>query len=731
MPHDFRQQPPLEPGSHFLQTILLVDDKPENRIALEAALDSAHIRFLHAGSGAIALKMMLDADVSLVLLDVSMPGMDGYEVVQIMRSTRNTRHIPVIMMTAFLRDEMETLRGYQAGAIEFLTKPVNTTMLRCKVMLFLELDQQKRQLRTAYERLDAQKAYYESMLNAAGEGVIGLSTEGNVKFANPAALSMLHLPPQELLECAFRTFFPCTQEQPGRWEETDFHLAWTEKREIRADEAQFRTINRDPFPVQYTCSPLAGHTQGTVVIFQDITQRKALEAQLRQQATTDHLTGLNNRAGFKTSLLHTLARCSRQTSLMALLLIDLDRFKQVNDTLGHEMGDQLLQAVAERLKRSIRMSDTLARLGGDEFTVILEDLNDVEDAAYCAAKIIETLKRPFTIDTMELVIGASIGIATYPECGTDPVTLMQAADVAMYRAKSDGRNLYHFFTQEMNDRARAKMVLEQSLHHALSENQLLLMYQPQIELQTGRVVGLEALLRWQHPTAGLVAPATFVPLLEETGLILSAGNWIMQAVCEQRHDWDIRNVLDEDCKIAINISPRQFVDENLVKVLRQHLYRYQIDAATIELEMTENMLMQENEQTFNILDQLNRLGVALSIDDFGTGYSSFGYIKRFHLHALKIDKSFIDQLADSERDTAITASIINLAHNLKLKTIAEGVETKTQLDILTGLGCDIIQGFYYSPPCRPRELETFLRERRRATNLPPPADLPDHDRHDP
>ncbi|MBB5016910.1 diguanylate cyclase (GGDEF)-like protein/PAS domain S-box-containing protein [Chitinivorax tropicus] len=692
----------------FIQTVLLVDDKQENRVALEAMLDDGQIHFLHASSGATALKMLLNTEVSLVLLDVSMPGMDGYEVLQMMRSTRSTRHIPVIMLTAFLRDEMETLRGYQAGAIEFLTKPINSVMLRCKVMQFLALNQQKHQLKIAYERLDTQKAYYESMLNAAGEGVIGLSTEGEVRFANPAALNLLQLPQPDLLDQPFRSFYPPLEEQPNHWEASDFYLAWSEKREIRVEEALFGSTQRDAFPVQYTCSPLAGCTKGTVVVFVDITQRKALENQLRMQAMTDHLTGLYNRAGFKAALLHALARCTRHHGQMALLLIDLDRFKQVNDTLGHESGDKLLQAVADRLRHTVRQADTLARLGGDEFTVILEHLDGAEDAAYCAAKIIEALKHPFQIQDMELIIGASVGIATYPACGDNPVALMQAADVAMYRAKSDGRNLYHFFTQEMNDRARTKMVLEQSLHHALTGQQLRLVYQPQIDLRTGQIIGLEALLRWQHPTAGLVSPATFVPLLEETGLIVPVGNWIIKTVCAQRQDWNRRHVLPEDCKIAINISPRQFVDENLARMLRQHLHQHQINPASIELELTENMLMQENEQTLHILHQLHQLAVSLSIDDFGTGYSSFSYIKRFNLDALKIDKSFVDQLAESERDVAIVASIIDLAHNLRMKTIAEGVETKAQLDVLTCLGCDIIQGFYYSPPCQVAELESLI-----------------------
>lgn len=692
----------------FRQTVLMVDDRPENLVALDAILDDGQAILLRANSGEQALQMLLDYDVALVLLDIAMPGMDGYEVASLMRSSRRTRNIPIIFLTAFMRDEDATIRGYKSGAIDYLLKPVNATILRCKVAIFLELDRRQRQVVHAYRRLDDQRVFYQSILNAAGEGVIGLSDSGHVSFANPAAMKMLNLSADNLIGAEFSRFY--LVHGGSGWENSPFYRALTSGQELRVDEATFKRAAGDTFPASFCCSPLAGKSAGVVLVFQDITVRKSLEEQLRLQAQTDHLTGLYNRNGFKNALQASLLRNSRNHKHLALLFIDLDHFKQINDTLGHDAGDMLLQGVAQALKESVRSNDTIARLGGDEFTVVLEDLDHPEDAASIARKILAALRQPFQVNGtgMDILVSASIGIATHPGCGNDPGSLMQAADVAMYRAKSEGRNLYQFFTPEMNAKAKARLMLEQSLRRALDQQELSLHYQPQVDLRSRRIVGLEALMRWRHPSAGTVSPATFVPLLEETGLIVPVGAWVIETACRQRAEWQRSGLLQDDCTLAVNISPRQFASHSLVDLLQQSLANHQLAPQLLEIELTEGSLMQDTDVTRSMLQELKQLGVRLSVDDFGTGYSSLSYLKLFDIDTLKIDKSFVDKITSDKKDEAISASIVNLAHNLQMLVVAEGVEQEAQLQLLLQMGCDIVQGYYFAKPMPQQELEEFV-----------------------
>jgi len=443
-----------------------------------------------------------------------------------------------------------------------------------------------------------------------------------------------------------------------------------------------------------------GKPQAICGVIQDITQRKALEEQLRLLALTDHLTGLCNRNGFKTALSKSLERNKRTNKHIALLFIDLDHFKQVNDTLGHDAGDALLQSVAAELKACVRSNDTVARLGGDEFTVILEDLEAPEDCALIARKILAALRQPFHLNGngMDILVSASIGIATHPGCGNDPGSLMQAADVAMYRAKTDGRNGYQFFTPEMNAKAEARLMLEQSLRKALDQRELSLYYQAQIDIRDNRIVGLEALMRWQHPEAGLVSPAVFVPLLEETGLIMSVGPWVIEEACAQRARWRESGLLTDDCHLAINISARQFRDHSLLAELRRCLNKYGLAPGMIEIELTEGSLMQDTDLARRILSELRRMGIGLAVDDFGTGYSSLSYLKQFELDVLKIDKSFVEQITENPKDAALAASIIALAHNLGLGVVAEGVETEDEAQIARDAGVDMLQGYLIGRP---------------------------------
>ncbi len=707
----------------YRQTILLVDDRPENIASLEALLDDGRRELLSATSGERALQLLLEHEVAVVLLDVQMPVMNGYEVARLMRSNRKTRNVPIIFITAIERDEAAAIRGYQAGAIDYITKPVNSVVLQSKVTLFLELDLARRRLQQAYVRLENTKAYYESMLNAAGEGVIGIDRAGVVKFVNPAALAMLASVPGEVVGQEFDQFSQAQhgpeQFEAGIPEQDSIFLRLDQAVSPAVEEAWFRRADGSRFLSSFCRSPLAGKIDGEVIVFQDITERRALEEELRQQTVTDFLTGLGNRNAFKAAL-HAAIEHARRTgdSHVALMFIDLDHFKRINDNLGHEVGDRLLKAVAHRLREQVRAYDVVSRLGGDEFTIVLGDLEFPDDAATVARKILNALRQPFTLgEGLDVAVGASIGIATYPECGDDTEALMRTADVAMYQAKRDGRNLYAFYQPDMNPRGQGALMMEQALRVAVENEAFSLHYQPQIDLKTGCMVGVEGLMRWNHGGQP-IEPAVFVPILEDTGLMVRAGQWVFAAGCRQRVAWS--TTLPADCTIALNVSARQFADKFLVQAIHRILEQYQLPPSQLELELTESILMSNTDSTRSVLTALKGMGIRLSVDDFGTGYSSLAYLKQFPLDALKIDKQFIKNLTTSDKDAAIATSIIQLAHNLELEVVAEGVENAEQVDTLQRLGCDIAQGYYFGRPMQAdavpdfpiRQPEAMIRPRR-------------------
>jgi len=437
-------------------------------------------------------------------------------------------------------------------------------------------------------------------------------------------------------------------------------------------------------------------------------ERKSAEERLAYLAQFDTLTGLPNRHLFRDRLMQTMAQAQRGDWPMAVLFIDLDRFKLVNDSLGHAAGDKLLQEAAARLGKCLRSGDTVGRLGGDEFGAILADLRDPADTALVAQKIIDALAQPFTIEGQEAFISASIGITLYPEDSADAGALIMNADTAMYRAKEQGRSNYQYFMREMNERSLQRVQLDGALRRALERNEFRLYYQPKADLATGRICGIEALLRWQHPERGLVSPAEFIPVLEDTGMIVPVGEWVLRTACEQARAWQDAGLTVP--VISVNLSARQFQQKNLDATVRGILEQTGIDPGMVELEITESLLMHDPEGAEKILHSLKESGVKLSVDDFGTGYSSLGYLKRFPLDTLKIDRTFVRDITANSDDAMLTLAIISLAHNLRLNVIAEGVETEAQVDFLALHACDQIQGFYFCRPAPAEECGRMLRE---------------------
>ncbi|MCZ6679061.1 MAG: EAL domain-containing protein [Candidatus Poribacteria bacterium] len=437
-------------------------------------------------------------------------------------------------------------------------------------------------------------------------------------------------------------------------------------------------------------------------------ERKATEKHLAQLARYDSLTGLANRALFMDRLPPALARANRANQMVALMFLDLDRFKTVNDTLGHDVGDLLLQAVAERLKGCLRQMDTVARLGGDEFTLILEGLSHAEDAVTVAEKILQVMAPPFILKNHEVFVSPSIGITIYPHDGDNIEDLMKSADTAMYHAKEGGRNTYQFYTKDMNLHTVDRLTLESDLRRAVEREEFLLHYQPQFSLNTGEVTGVEALIRWHHPERGLVAPSQFIPLAEETGLIIPIGEWVLRAACVQNKAWQAAGF--PPVRVAINLSARQFWDKRLFETVAEVLEDTGLNPRYLGLEITEGSAMQDVDYTISASQMLKEIGVQLSVDDFGTGYSSLSYLKRFPIDMLKIDRSFVMDIPADSDDVAITTAIIALAHSLGLKVIAEGVETEDQLQFLRSLQCDEAQGFLFSRPLPAEEVTKLLSQ---------------------
>ena len=388
------------------------------------------------------------------------------------------------------------------------------------------------------------------------------------------------------------------------------------------------------------------------------------------------------------------------------MFIDLDRFKVVNDNLGHTMGDRLLQVFAERLSSCLREGDTVSRWGGDEFTVLLPQISGIEDAAKISQRILDNLKQPFKLEEHELHINSSIGIAIYPQDGEDPETLLRNADAALYRAKEQGRNQYRFYIPSMN--ASGLLRLENLLHQALKREEFLLYYQPQVNINTGKISGLEALVRWHHPDLGLVCPEKFISLAEETGLIVPLGEWVLQTACAQNQAWLSAGL--PPLRMAVNLSPRQFQQKNLVAMVRRILKETGLDPRWLELEITETTIMQNLEYARKALGDFQQMGIHISMDDFGTGYSSLGYLKKLPFHTLKIDQSFVRELKDNPQDLAIISAVIALGQGFNLKVVAEGVETRQQLDLLQSLQCEQMQGYWFCPPLTAAGIAKFLAD---------------------
>lgn len=683
--------------------LLVVDDYPENLISMRALLARRDWQVLTASSGREALSALLEHEVDLVLLDVQMPEMDGFEVARLMRGSQRTRMTPIIFLTANEQSQAAVLKGYASGAVDYLFKPFDPPILKPKVQALLEQQRNRRELQRLSRDLEAARAFNASVLENAAEGILVVAENGLIEFANPAISRLLEMPVERLQGVGLLTFLQTPEAT--LWRDSAFYQAYQSREIYRLHDAVLRTGTGQLLPVALSCAPLPGEQQAMVVTVLDMSVVRSLHQQLEHQAVTDPLTGLLNRRGFCQAAESVLLLSEHSPKAQALMYLDLDGFKRVNDTLGHEAGDRVLHWVAEQLKDCLGAHAILGRMGGDEFTALLDALDYPEQAARFAERLIERMSICQLIDGMEVTLGVSIGIATCPDCDTGLAGLLRAADAAMYAAKQAGRQQYRYYDQELNGRARSRLMLEDSVRDAIENHDFNLVYQPQVAFADGRLRGFEALLRWQHPSVGDVPPGLFIPLLEEARLITRLASWIYQQGAAQRKAWG--NVLGAEVVLSISLSRAQFSMPNLAEELGRVIQGHGLIPAQLEVEVAETSLNFSNDIALKQLQRLRQLGVRVALDDFGAGDCSLRMLRDLPIDTLKLDRHLVARLPESTMDAVLVRAVIELCRQYGISVIAEGVESRAQADWLQANGCEYVQGFLVAHPLTTEDAGAF------------------------
>ena len=683
--------------------LLIVDDDT-------AVCSSIHSLLAHQGyhpetafNGHEACQKLGRGRYELVLLDLRLPDISGHEVMAFLdRRGIDTAVVVISGDTSF----NAISRALRRGAYDYLRKPYDSEELTATVESVLETRQLEQCHQEAQTQLWQSEQLHRCIVNSSPDIVFTLDRNGHFRFLNSKVESLLGYRPEDLEGRHIRHLIE--EQDVGRvdWAFRDPTISADNPRTIelrlksRGSARGNRHFEITAFPMEDE-SGARGETDSQIYgTARDITERKEAEAFINFQAYHDLLTRLPNRALFKDRLGLSISQAERNNQKLAVMFIDLDRFKVVNDSLGHAMGDRLLQAVTQRLEGCLRQGDTLSRFGGDEFTLLLPEIRHADDARVIARKLMEALRSPFKLGEHEVYVGVSIGIALYPESGNKLEELIQQADVAMYHVKGRGKDGYQFFTESMSVNTTHRLGMERDLRRALQAGELRVFYQPQICLRTGLCRGLEALVRWQHPTRGLLHPGEFLPLAEETRLIGDLSEWVLATACREMGPW--LNQTDEDIRLSVNFSPMQVEHPRFVDLLLQRLEHYDLPPGRLEIEITENMIISDLEQISQKLDQLSSYGIRIAIDDFGTGYSSLNYLHRLPIHTLKVDQSFVRSIRHGEEGACIVNAITAMARGLQLDIVAEGVETRDQLAYLRELGCDSVQGHYFSE-ARPRD----------------------------
>jgi diguanylate cyclase (GGDEF)-like protein/PAS domain S-box-containing protein len=685
--------------------LLLVEDNPGDARLLHWMINeqgSNNMQLMHVECMSDAEKHLAERAFDIILLDLGLPDAQGLGAVR--RAHAAAPRVPLVVLTG-LDDESLAAQALQEGAQDYLIKGQ------------IEGRGLMRALRYAIERKFMEEALFveqeraQITLNSIGDGVACTDISGNITFLNLVAEKMTGWPRQEvtgrpmaevlrILDAASRETIPNPME-----------LAVGKNRTVHLP-LNCLLVRRDGFeiPIEDSVSPIhdrEGQAIGAVIVFRDVSVAQAMALQMAHAAQHDFLTGLPNRMLLNDRVSQAIALAARHVKKVAVLFLDLDGFKHINDSLGHPIGDKLLQSIAKRLVDCGRSSDTVSRQGGDEFVVLLSEVEQSDDAAITARRMLDAVAEAHSIEQHDLHVTASIGLSIYPDDGLDAETLIKNADTAMYQAKENGRQGYQFFKPAMNVRAVERQSIEESLRRALERQEFALHYQPIINLGTGGITGAEALIRWTHPTRGPVSPAQFIPVAEDCGLILPIGNWVLREACKQAQAWVYAGL--PLTTMAVNISLMEFRDEHFLDGVFAILKNTGLDPRTLALELTESVLMKRVESTGSILKTLRARGVQVAVDDFGTGYSSLSYLRKFPIDALKIDQSFVRQITTAPDETTIVTAVISMGRSLKMRVVAEGVETQEELAFLQAHQCEEAQGYFFSRPLLADQFAKLLK----------------------
>jgi diguanylate cyclase (GGDEF)-like protein/PAS domain S-box-containing protein len=692
------------PTQTSIRRVLLVEDNSGDIRLLREMFNERDFRDIEL-TGVTCMK---DAEkhlfkhaVDVVLLDLGLPDVDGLGAVQ--RAHAVAPRVPVVVLTG-LDDESLAAQALQEGAQDYLIKGEIDTRTLLRAM------RHAIERKSMDEALFAEKERAEVTLRCIGDAVACTDMLGNVTFLNVVAESMTGW---SWREAASRNVAVVVRILDGSSRETipnPMVLRAGQDRTLHLP-SNCILVRRDGFeiPIDANVAPLrdgAGGAAGAVLVFRDVSAARALTQQVIHSAQHDFLTGLPNRVLLSDRVNYAIALAMRHEKKVAVLFLDLDGFKHINDSLGHPIGDKLLQSVASRLADCLRASDAVSRQGGDEFVVLLSEMEQPEDAAIAARRMLQAVAEAHSVDQHDLHVTTSIGVSVYPDDGLDAATLIKNADTAMYAAKEGGRHIYRFFEPTMNVRAVERQLMEEGLRNAVERKEFTLHYQPKISLTTGRMTGAEALIRWTHPTRGEVLPAEFLPVAEDCGLILPMGKWVLREACRQARAWADAGL--PMATMAVNISSMAWREEKFVAGVVAVLEETGLDPTALELEVTESVLMKHAESTVSTLESLRAIGVKVAVDDFGTGYSSLRYLSKFSIDALKIEKSFIAGITKEGHDATIVSALIGMARSLKLRIVAAGVETTEQLTFLQTHKCDEAQGYYFSRPVAPEQFARLL-----------------------
>ena len=699
-----------------VQTILVVEDNPGDALLLRKMLDrdgSRNFALTYVERMSDAEKHLVENDFDIILLDLGLPDAQGLDALR--RAHAAAPHVPLVVLTS-LDDESLAAQALREGAQEHLIKgQIDTRGLLRALRYAVER-------KTLEEALFVEKERAQVTLNCIGDAVICTDISGNVTFLNIVAEKMTGWLWQEAEGRPVTEVFQIVDATSRETTPNPMERAVGQDRTVHLP-SNCILIRRDGFeiPIEDSVAPIhdrGGQVTGAVIVFRDVSVARAMALQVIHSAEHDFLTGLPNRMLLNDRVSHAIAMAPRHMKKVAVLFLDLDGFKHINDSLGHPLGDKLLQSVAKRLVDCVRGADTVSRQGGDEFVVLLSEVEQPEDAAILARRMLDAVAATHSIDQHDVHVTTSIGVSVYPDDGLDAETLMKNADTAMYQAKENGRQSYQFFKPAMNVRAVKRQFIEEGLRHALEREQFALHYQPKFNLITGEITGAEALIRWTHPTRGSVSPAQFIPIAEDCGLILPIGNWVLREACKQARAWVDAGL--PPVTMSVNISAMEFRNESFLEGVFATLKDTGLDPGSLELDLTESVLMKDAKSTTSILQTLRDKGVQVAVDDFGTGYSSLDNLRKFPIDALKIDKSFVREITAAPDETSIVIAVISMGRNLRLRVVAEGVENQVELAFLQSLNCDEAQGFYFSRPVLPQQFAKLLR-----TGIPGPSSV-DH-----